>query len=123
MYQYKIVKEDYNTGKQGKRSRTIERKRALTVGGLYFHLGNGLKGCWRVLEELEGDKTMTQEQVLRYLELVERKLYIFSHSGVSWKPEYKAEMEQINQELEELLPLVEAERRKRNETVHNSKRG
>lgn len=66
---------------------------------------------------------MTQEQVLRYLDLVERKLYIFSHSGVSWKPEYKAEMEQINQELEELLPLVEAERRKRNETVHNSKRG
>ena len=113
MYLYKIVKEDYKTGKQGYRSRTIERKRPLTVGGLYVHLGNGLKGCWRVLEELEGDGAMTQTQVLRYLELVERKLYIFSHSGVSWKPEYNEEMEQINQELEELVPLVEAERGKR----------
>lgn len=56
---------------------------------------------------------MTQSQVLRYLELVERKLYIFSHSGVSWKQEYNEEMDQINQELEKLLPLVEAERSKR----------
>lgn len=56
---------------------------------------------------------MTDKQVLRYLELVERKLYIFSHSGVSWKPEYNQEMEQIDQELKELLPLVEKERGKR----------
>ena len=62
---------------------------------------------------------MTEKQVLRYLELVERKSYILCHSGMTWKPEYNQEMEQINKELEELLPLVEEERRKRHEAISN----
>lgn len=53
MYTYKIVKEDLNTGKQNSKIRTITKNHPLTIGGLYFHLGQGLKGCWRVLELIE----------------------------------------------------------------------
>lgn len=53
MYTYRIIKEDFRTGKQGQRRRTITRRSPLTVGGLYFHLGSGFSGCWRVLELLE----------------------------------------------------------------------
>lgn len=53
MYTYKVIREDYYTGKQGNRSRTITRNRPLTIGGLYFHLGKGFNGCWRVLKLIE----------------------------------------------------------------------
>ena len=53
MYTYRVIKEDYNTGQQGTRCRVITRNRPLTVGGLYFHLGKGFRGCWRVLELIE----------------------------------------------------------------------
>lgn len=48
-YTYKIVKEDYRTGEQARRCRTITRYRPLEIGGLYFHLGSGFPGCYRVL--------------------------------------------------------------------------
>lgn len=51
MYIYKIIKEDFHTGQRGKRKKTIFRNDPLKVGGLYTHLGNGLKGCYRILEE------------------------------------------------------------------------
>lgn len=48
-YTYKIVKEDYHTGEQSKRNKTIVRFNPLIVGGLYCHLGKGCTGCYRVL--------------------------------------------------------------------------
>lgn len=50
---------------------------------------------------------MNQDQVLRYLTLVNRRLFIFTHSGVDWKPEYADELEVIDQELAALRPLVD----------------
>ena len=49
---------------------------------------------------------MTAEQVNRYLDLVNRRLYILAHSGIDWKPEYEAEMQRIDQELAEMQPIV-----------------
>ena len=50
---------------------------------------------------------MNEEQVARYIHLVYRKSFIIGHSGISWKPEYETEMQQINQELALLRPLVD----------------
>ena len=50
---------------------------------------------------------MEEKQILRYLELVNRRLYIIMHSGISWKPEYESEMEEIDKELVELRKLVD----------------
>lgn len=49
-YTYRVTREDVATGKRSKRSRTIERYKPLTVGGLYMHLGYGYPGAQRVLE-------------------------------------------------------------------------
>ena len=49
---------------------------------------------------------MTDQQVVRYLTLVDRKLQIL----LDYKPEYAEEMEAINKEIAELRPLVEQER-------------
>lgn len=54
---------------------------------------------------------MTDQQVVRYLELVSRRLELMM-IGKGWKPEYDAEMEEIERELAELIPLVEQEREK-----------
>lgn len=51
MHTYIIIKEDFFTGIRGKRKKTICKNQTLKVGVLYMHLGNGLKVCWRVLEE------------------------------------------------------------------------
>lgn len=56
---------------------------------------------------------MTGEQVVRYLELVNRRLYILNHSGIDWKPEYTEELKQINQELEQLRAIVEQARKEK----------
>lgn len=53
---------------------------------------------------------MTDQQVLRYLELVNRLLWINLHSGVGWRSEYGPELEAVRAELAELKPLVEMER-------------
>lgn len=34
---------------------------------------------------------MTEKQVSRYIDLVHRRTYILTHSGVDWKPEYASE--------------------------------
>lgn len=59
---------------------------------------------------------MKQEQASRYLELVARRTYILAHSGVDWKPEYEKEMQQIDQELSVLRPLVDQEHERREGT-------
>lgn len=56
---------------------------------------------------------MTAQQVSRYIELVDRRTFILTHSGVDWVPGYGAELDQIEKELAELRPLVEEEHKKR----------
>ena len=51
---------------------------------------------------------MTPEQITRYLGLSARRLKIILNSGIDWKPEYEAELEKIDEELQELRPLVDA---------------
>lgn len=58
---------------------------------------------------------MTADEVLRYIQLARRKTYILTHNGVEWLPEYEGELQQINQELTLLRPLVDAEHTKRRE--------
>lgn len=55
------------------------------------------------------ERRMTDQEVVRYLDLVNRRLKL-SMSGVDWKPEYEQEMEEIERDLAELTPLVEYER-------------
>lgn len=59
---------------------------------------------------------MKHEQINRYLDLVARRTFILTHSGVDWKPEYEKEMQQIDQELAVLRPLVDQEHQRREET-------
>lgn len=56
MYTYKIVKENLVSGERSKRTRTIERRAELKIGGLYMHLGAGYKGAYRALEQIGGEK-------------------------------------------------------------------
>lgn len=58
---------------------------------------------------------MTEKQINRYLELVDRRLFLLLHSGKEWKPEHGKEMEQIDRELGTLRPLVERAHEKRKE--------
>ena len=58
---------------------------------------------------------MIAEEVLRYIQLVHRKTYILTHNGTEWLPEYEEKLQQINQELALLRPLVDAEHAKRME--------
>ncbi len=60
---------------------------------------------------------MTDREVCRYLELVDRRLFILAHSGVDWKPEYAAELEAIDKELAELRRLVDQEHERREGAV------
>lgn len=56
---------------------------------------------------------MTAQQVSRYIELVDRRTFILTQSGVDWVPGYGAELDQIEKELAELRSLVDAEHQKR----------
>lgn len=51
---------------------------------------------------------MTEQEVDRYLELVDRRLAIIT-SGKDWKPEYGPELAAIDRELAGLKPLAEKE--------------
>ena len=55
---------------------------------------------------------MTEKEVLRYLELVDRKLTLIT-SGINWKPEYEGELAEIDEELKELRAIVDKEQEKR----------
>ena len=57
------------------------------------------------------ERRMTDEQAVRYLGLVDRKLELMA-AGKDWKPEYDGELEEIEQELAGLIPLVERERKR-----------
>ena len=58
---------------------------------------------------------MIAEEVLRYIQLVHRKTYILTHNGTEWLPEYEEELQQIDQELALLRPLVDVEHDRRRE--------
>ena len=60
---------------------------------------------------------MTDKEVSRYLELVERRLFILTHSGVDWQPEYGPELVRIDQELAKLRKVVDAEHERRDQGV------
>lgn len=67
---------------------------------------------------------MTDKQILRYLQLIDRRLDIALHSGVDWKPEYGPEIIQIEKELTELRRLVDqahGEEEVRQEEIRNKK--
>ncbi len=51
---------------------------------------------------------MSEQQVLRYLHLVDRRLYIILNSGINWQPEYGTELDEIDRELMELREVVES---------------
>ena len=58
---------------------------------------------------------MTEKEVGRYLELIDRRLYILNHSGIDWQPEYGPELDSINRKLTERREAVEAEHARRKE--------
>ena len=60
---------------------------------------------------------MGEKEVLRYLSLVNRKMDIYINSGINWKPEYEAELENIDQELAQLRHLIDNEHVRRNRNL------
>lgn len=64
----------------------------------------------------ESEKDMTQNEILRYLHLVDRKLTLLT-SGIQWKPEYGEELKNIEKELSGLRILVDKEHRKREQAA------
>lgn len=61
---------------------------------------------------------MTVADVTRYLALVDRRMFIIEHSGISWRSEYGPELESINQELVKLRKVIDAEHIRRKEIAH-----
>jgi len=56
---------------------------------------------------------MGAEEVCRYLELLDRRLYIVTHSGIDWKPEYGSELAAVDRELAGLRKLIDQEHERR----------
>lgn len=52
--------------------------------------------------------TLSEEQVVRYLQLVDRRMFIVMNSGITWKPEYAQELEDIDREIATLRPAIDA---------------
>lgn len=48
-------------------------------------------------------------KIARYTALADRRQHIIMHSGQNWQPEWEQELKDIDKELAELRPLVEAE--------------
>lgn len=61
--------------------------------------------CLDAKKVIEG--AMTEEEVRRYMELVDRKSFILLHSGASWKPEYAAELKDVDRELTGLRGIID----------------
>ena len=56
---------------------------------------------------------MNKHDVSKYIDLLHTRTFILLHSGIDWKPEYEAELQQINQKLALLRPLVDQEHSRR----------
>lgn len=61
---------------------------------------------------------MTAADVTQYLALVERRMFIIEHSGMSWQPEYGPELDSIDRELVKLRKVIDAEHTRRKEIAH-----
>lgn len=66
---------------------------------------------------------MSEQQILRYLHLIDRRLYIILNSGINWQPEYSTELDAIDRELMELREMVDSARIRRgnHQTAHGSR--
>lgn len=58
---------------------------------------------------------MTTADITRYLVLVDRRMFLIEHSGVSWRPEYGPELEYLNQELAKFRKVIDVEHARRKE--------
>lgn len=58
---------------------------------------------------------MSEKEVCRYLQLVDRWLFIIIHSGVDWQPEYGPELTAIDKELAGLREQVDRAHKQRKE--------
>ncbi len=56
---------------------------------------------------------MTEKDIICYLGLVNRRLFIVTHSGIDWKPEYGPELECIDREIADMRLIIEREHRLR----------
>ena len=65
-------------------------------------------GKCMLLTHGKGEKPMSENDVLRYLQLANRKLIILT-SGRNWKPEYELELKEIDEELARLRKLIDKE--------------
>lgn len=54
---------------------------------------------------------MTENDVLRYLYLIDRKLTLLT-SGINWKPEYEEEVTDIDKEILQLRKIINARHKK-----------
>jgi len=52
--------------------------------------------------------TLSEEQLIRYLQLTDRRMFIVMHSGISWDPEYSQELEEIDREIAILRTAIDA---------------
>ncbi len=52
--------------------------------------------------------TLSEEQMTRYLQLTDRRMFIVMHSGASWKPEYAQELDDIDREIATLRTAIDA---------------
>lgn len=51
---------------------------------------------------------LTDSQVLHYIDLVDRRVFIIMHSGIDWKPEYEQELAEIDREISSLRRLIDS---------------
>lgn len=68
------------------------------------------------------NKNLKDNDIIRYLELVDRKLSIET-SGINWKPEYESELEYINSEITCLRAIIDAEHAKRDNLAYTEEKG
>lgn len=55
------------------------------------------------------NNSVTNDQVVKYLTLLDQKVRITAHSGVEWRPEYSAELMEIDKALSELRSTINEE--------------
>ena len=65
---------------------------------------------------------MTDKEVCQYLRLARRKSDILARSGIGWRPEYREELRELDEQLKPLRAKVDqahAERRKGGQSMQH----